>query len=159
MKRSVLYIVGVLLLGSIVLWSLGLLGPTWVTFQSSDGEWADSEILMKGRDFETLVTRFELYRAKCNPAAALQRTTERPSWWMPEHWFNDYSEPKWLLPYSSRGAKTALVYYPPASAQHCANRPATLEEVDEARARARELIASLPNKPLQPIARDDARSG
>jgi hypothetical protein len=134
---------GVLLLCGMGLWSIGFLGPTWVKFQSSDGEWADSEILTKGRRFEDIATLFELYRSKCNSAASLQRTTRRPSWFTFEHWFNDYSEPKWLVPYAEGLPKTASGHYPEASANHCANRPAGWEEPMGAEEGARSCVAGL----------------
>ena len=147
----------VLLVTGAALWSFGLLGPTSVSFQSSDGEWADGEVLMKGRDFEAVVVRFQLYRSKCNASALLQRTTRKPHWFTVEHWFNDYSEPKWLVPYADALPKATPGYYPPVSATHCANQGATWEEFSQAEDRARDLIADLPNKALQRTLEDSRR--
>ncbi len=60
---------------------------TDVAFQSSDGNWADREVLSKGRKFEQIVVLFELYKLKCNaPNAQLQRVTRKPL----SKWFNSY---------------------------------------------------------------------
>ena len=133
----------VLLLCGIGLWSIGLLGPTWVKFQSSDGEWAESEVLMKGRRFEDVAMLFELYRSRCNSAASLQRTTGQPAWFTFQHWFNNYSEPKWLVSYAEGLPNTASGHYPEGSANHCANRPASREELMAAEERARSFVADL----------------
>ena len=75
------------------------LNGTDLAFQSSDGEWADSEIQFKGRNFKSITFFFHLYKEKCNkPDVVLQRLTPKPEWYEIEHWFNDYNEPKWKIP-------------------------------------------------------------
>lgn len=79
---------------------VGVFSGTDVKFQSSDGEWAAPELRFKGEDFMHVATEFEAYRAKCSPAAVLQRTTMPPSWHEWQYWFNDYSQCKWKVPYA-----------------------------------------------------------
>jgi hypothetical protein len=83
-------------------WLLGGFSGTSVSFQSSDGHWADSEVLFKGRDYSAVRSYFEEYRAECAPEVVLQRTTPHPPWYSIEHWFNNYAEAKWSVPYSPR---------------------------------------------------------
>jgi hypothetical protein len=100
----------------------GLIGPSWVRFQSSDGEWADSTVPMKGRNFDVVLRRFQEYQRSCGAQdAQLQRITPRPKWWQVEHWLNDYDDPEWQVAYATAMPKTASGHYPPASAAHCAN--------------------------------------
>ncbi len=135
------YLVGIIgLLVLVAAWMLGGFSGTDVRFQSSDGEWADSEILFKGRSFEMVLVRFELYRARCAPTAVLERATPEPSWWSFEHWFNNYGQPKWRVPYASPLPKTGSGYFPPVSAKHCANTGASAEEERAARERARRIL-------------------
>ena len=96
------------------------LSTTDVNFESSDGGWADGEVIFKGRDFAIVQATFESYKARCSkPNATLLRTTEESpynifQWWSYAH------EPKWKVPY--RAAKLSSGYYSPP----CANvqRPA-----------------------------------
>jgi hypothetical protein len=118
-KRLAVHTLIVLLLFGAALWSVGFIGPTSVAFQSSDGEWEDSEVLFKGRKFEDVSPLFAEYRFRCNPAVTLQRTTPRPPWYTLEHWFNDYSEPKWLVPYAEKLPTPATVHYPETPLDHC----------------------------------------
>ena len=85
-----------------IYWFLGGFSGTSVHFQSSDGHWQDSEVLFKGRQFRHVLPLFENYRSVCAPRATLQRTTGIPPWYKIEHWFNDYSDPKWAIPYAER---------------------------------------------------------
>ncbi|HEX5056973.1 MAG TPA: hypothetical protein VFX02_10800 [Gammaproteobacteria bacterium] len=72
---------------------------TDVAFQSSDGNWADSEVLFKGRDFDSIVIYFELYKISCNaPDAQLQRVTDKPNIFSMSWWFDDFDLPKWKVP-------------------------------------------------------------
>ena len=51
---------------------------TNVAFQSSDGEWAEIEVLMKSLKFESILIDFEAYKIKCNAQnAMLQRITNK----------------------------------------------------------------------------------
>jgi hypothetical protein len=134
------YIVGlvavVLLLAA---WMSGAFNGTDVALQSSDGEWADSEVLLKGRNYEAVLVLFEVYRAKCAPAAVLQRTSGKPGWLSLDHWFNDYGSPKWRVPYAAPMRKG---YYRPPASTHCANQGASAQELSAARERARRILAN-----------------
>jgi hypothetical protein len=120
-------------------WMFGAFSGTNVQFQSSDGEWSDSEVLLKGRDFEAVLVLFEVYRAKCSPTAVLQRTSEKPSALSLDHWFNDYSAAKWRVPYA---APLRAGYYRPPARTHCANQGSSAQELSAARERARRILAA-----------------
>ena len=96
---------------------------TNVKFQSSDKEWADSEVIFKGRNFESILFYFHLYKLKCNkPNVQLQRLTDKPNWYQIEHWLNDYDDLKWQVPLGEGNANTNSGYYPKVSENHCNNR-------------------------------------
>lgn len=124
----------------VAMWALGVFDGTNVAFQSSDNEWADSEILFKNRSFNGILFRFELYKLRCAPTAVLQRTTNRPHWYEFDNWFNSYSEPKWKVPYSNPLPNAASGYYPPVSMEHCANKGGTEQEMRDANAQAKQYI-------------------
>ena len=115
---------------------------TNVVLQSSDGEWADSEVLLKGREFNQLVVLFELYKIKCQRGSAvLQRITEKPRFVNPTSWFGDESNPKWKVPFSLPHPNLeGETYYPPVSMDHCSNRGTTDNEYDIAQSRADEYL-------------------
>ncbi len=70
-----------------------------MAFQSSDGLWGENEVF--NRKFHLIVVMFELYKIKCNvPEVTLQRITVRPEGFSIKGLFNDYSEPKWLVPFA-----------------------------------------------------------
>jgi len=118
-----------------------------VRFQSSNGEWTHREFRQKGEDFLWIATLFEAYRVKCWPSAVLQRTTVRPTWHDWDHWFNDYSEPKWKVPYAA--PIRAEVIYPNHTAQgakSCASQILQIQEVDDARERAIRLYGRGPEQ-------------
>lgn len=131
------------LLVFLVLSSLGAFSGTNVHFQSSDGEWVDNEVLFKNREFSGILFRFELYKAKCSPNAILQRTTERPHWYEYENWFNDYSEPKWRVPYAKTLPKIAGGYRPPLSMEHCASKGSAEQEARDANEQAKQYLLSI----------------
>ncbi len=79
---------------------------TDVTFQSSDGRWADKEAQFKKRDFDSILTGFILYSDCAGENVSLQRVTEKPKIYKPESWFNDYTEPKWKVPISPAFGET-----------------------------------------------------
>jgi len=107
-------------------WLVGAFSGTNIAFQSSDGEWADSEVVFKGRDYEYIRESFEIYRANCSPTSVLQRTTLKPKWYALDHWFNDYSSPKWQVPYAPALPNAVDGYYPPVHIRHCANKGSPL---------------------------------
>ena len=87
-----------------------------VSFQSSNGEWADGEVIFKGRNFESVLFFFEKYKSKCNkPEVILQRTTKKPTMFRLAYWIHGVEEPKWEIPYSNPhpNLKGETVSYPP----------------------------------------------
>lgn len=118
---------------------------TEVSFQSSDGNWGDSEVLFKGRNFEMIVSLFELYKIRCKVTnATLQRVTDKPSIFTPSRWFDDYEQKKWQVPLAKRHSSLDNESnYPTASMEHCYNNGATKEELALATKRADEYISSL----------------
>ena len=107
MVRKVINIVAVLILifFSLLVPFTSIISGTSVSFQSSDGQWSDSESLGKGRKFETVVMLFEAYKIKCNVSnATLQRTTPKPENLTLENFFNDYEASKWQVPLATMPA-------------------------------------------------------
>ena len=104
-------------------WVIGTFRETDVSYQSSDGEWADTERTSKGRHFDDIRWLFEKYRKNCSPSSVLQRTTKQPEWHTLAYWFNDYSLPKWQVPYAPPLPNAVGGYYPPANIPSCANAP------------------------------------
>ena len=91
-------------------------GGIKVSFQSSDGEWADGEVIFKGRNFETALHVFEKYKSKCNkPEVTLQRTTKEPTIFRLSYWIHGVEGPIWEIPYSTPhpNLKGEAVSYPP----------------------------------------------
>jgi hypothetical protein len=143
-KRVVAYLVVVLIAGTLIA-SLGLVlaalgkfsGTSGVRFQSSNGEWAHREFRPKGEDFLWVATVFEAYRVKCWPSAVLQRTTVTPTWHDWDHWFNDYSEAKWKLPFAPPiRAEVVFPHYAVPGSKGCASETLQPRELNDARERA-----------------------
>ena len=107
-------------------WFVGAFSGTNVAFQSSDGEWADSEMMFKGRDFGSIQRGFEAYRNNCSATSVLQRTTPKPKWHTLDHWFNDYNSPKWQVPFAPALPNAVSGYYPPIHIRHCENKDSPL---------------------------------
>jgi hypothetical protein len=113
---------------------------TTVAFQSSDGQWASREVLMKGLIFENIVVSFEAYKIECGAQnATLQRITKKPSWYSARHYYNNYQAPKWLVPYAAAYGHTKSDRYP----DHCAHGGSTKEIWSEAEKRAPSYISNL----------------
>lgn len=91
-----------ILVGSAFILIFGLLflrAPDAI-FRSSDGQWADSEVGFKGRDFRTVVEYFEAYKLKCGvKEATLLRATSR-NWVNIFAWYGYLTDKKWRVPYS-----------------------------------------------------------
>ena len=69
------------------------------TFESSDGEFADTECPTKGCDFNCVQRRFELYKEwKHDNSIVLYRTRKQP-WWSPWEWEELLTHPRWRLSY------------------------------------------------------------
>ena len=82
LKKLILYTIitaGLFFIGGAFLLYMPIIAKgTNVAFQSSDGEWAGHEVLMKGLKFESIVVDFEAYKIKCNAQnAMLQRITNK----------------------------------------------------------------------------------
>ena len=117
---------------------------TNVAFQSSDGQWSSREVLMKGHMFEHIVIGFEAYKIECGAQnATLQRITKKPTWYSPRHYYNNYQDPKWLVPYAAAYKHTKSGWYPPASLDHCANDGYSKEIWSEVEKRPKSYISSL----------------
>ena len=99
---------------------------------------------MKGHKFEHIVVNFEAYKIMCKaPNAVLQRITEKPSWTSPRHYYNDYQDPKWLVPLAEAFEHTKNGWYRPASREHCIYGGISEEKIVEARRRAKSYVAGL----------------
>ena len=95
-------------------------------------QWADSEVTFKGRNFESILFYFHLYKLKCNkPNVELQRLTVKPEWYQIEHWLNNYEDLKWKVPLGVSNENTNLGYYPKVSENHCNNRGVKAEAWDK----------------------------
>jgi len=141
MIRKVINIVAALTLifFSLLVPFTSLTSGTNVSFQSSDGQWSDSEFLGKGRKFETVVTLFEAYKIKCNAAnATLQRTTEKPPNLTLRSLFNDYDAPKWQVPLATMTTNSINALGP-----DCNRNGLLPKQWELASTRAKKYIASL----------------
>lgn len=57
---------------------------------------------MKGLIFENIVVSFEAYKIECAAQnATLQRITPKPPWYSLRHYYNNYQNPKWLVPHAA----------------------------------------------------------
>lgn len=118
-------------------------GAPDAAFQSSDGQWADSELQLKGRSFKRVVLQFELYKVRCGaPDAELLRVTQ-------EEWFNVFAWPsyvtdkKWRVPLGKMNPQISR-YTPRASDQgHCMNRAGGEDEWATAKTNASIYIEAL----------------
>lgn len=117
---------------------------TRLSFQSSEGDWSDTAYPAVGRDFQSVVLSFELYKIQCETSdARLERITRKPRWYAPESWFNDYSAPQWQVPYAEPSPYAATGNFPPAQIEHCANTLVRAEDFERARQAARRYVRSL----------------
>ena len=117
---------------------------TNVAYQSSDGKWTNREVLMKGHEFEQIVFLFEVYKIECEaPNTTLQRITPKPPWYSPRHYYNNYQDPKWLVPYMDANQVTKSGRQLPASSDHCANGGNPDEIWREARKSAKSYVSNL----------------
>jgi hypothetical protein len=134
----------------VALWGTLLFSPlasafpgTSITFQSSDGLWGDNEIQFKGRGLRTIVVLFELYKIKCNvPVVTLQRVTRRPEGFSFDGLFNDYADPKWMVPLAENTQPKKVGSFEP----ECARRGIFASEAKLAADRADAYIRLLQNK-------------
>jgi hypothetical protein len=110
---------------------------TDVKYQSSNMQWADSEMSWKGRDLDVVLFNFYLYKLNCSqPNLELQRITPKPNWYNFEHWFNDYSEPKWQIPIGTANDNTKAGHYLSITEVKCNGKgvsPAVLGNIEKQR--------------------------
>ena len=118
---------------------------TDVAYQTSDGTWADNEVLFKGRNFEGIVFGYELYKIVCNaPDIELQRITKKPNFLTVSWWFDDFDSPKWKVPVADPHPNLdGKFYYRPKEKKHCSNQPVSKEHLAQARRKAIEYINEL----------------
>ncbi len=139
MRKSLMYVLMLTLLYSTGCW---LLWPS-VSFESSDGNWADREIPLKDRDFESMVYFFSLYKAKCRAEkATLYRTTEKQMLNV-FHWPSYIFEKKWLIPFKEPFPKSSDGVNPDSVATHCFNSPQTESIVNKALERSKSFLEAL----------------
>ena len=137
LKGLMILLFAIVVLAGLV-WSSWFIKGTDVAFQSSDGKWSDREVQFKGRDFKTVVTYFEGYRIKCKaPYVTMQRTTLRPE---KAHWFDNYSDAKWAVPYQEPYSHLVSGVYPPNEPNHCSKKALSPEQRKEARRLAMDFI-------------------
>ena len=149
MIKALKWLFALLLIGFIAVWAPNMYfiksKGTNVAFQSSDGDWADSEVLIKGRVFESIVVLFELYKIRCqNPDVVLQRITNEPNILSISRWFDNFNDLKWKVPYAEHHPNLKGAYYfPPVSIEHCYNGSAKADEIKMAEEHANQYLSSL----------------
>jgi hypothetical protein len=99
---------------------------------------------MKGYRFDYIAVRFEAYKIECDAQnATLLRITPKPPWYSPRHYYNNYEDPKWLVPYTENDEHAKSARYRPASRDHCANKGNSKEIWSEAKKKATSYISNL----------------
>jgi len=118
---------------------------TNVKFQSSDMNWANSEMLYKAKGLNAIVFHFHFYKLKCDkPDVSLQRITPKPSWYQWEYWFNDYDDLKWQIPLGKVNHKTKTGYYPNSGdKEHCFNKVTSQEILEQVQVEYQQYLDQL----------------
>jgi hypothetical protein len=94
-NRRLLYFVAVIAL----IFCVGYYGSANVSYESTRGDWADREVLDKGRNLKLITILFEHYKRACSAHdAALVRTTPE-NFYNPFLWYSYATDPKWDIPY------------------------------------------------------------
>jgi hypothetical protein len=129
-KKNIIKLLGVSTVS--VLLGYLFLGDPDVQFRSSDANWSDSEIQMKGRDFASIVFFFETYKLKCGaPSATLIRTTQF-NWYNVFAWPSYFTARKWKVTYGPPDPRIGD-HFPDVFQEHCNNEslsPSVLETVE-----------------------------
>ncbi|MDD5364368.1 MAG: hypothetical protein PHR30_03450 [Gallionellaceae bacterium] len=99
-------VIGVLVLYSTV-------GSIDVSFESSKGDWADSEILLKGRDFNQIVQMFSEYQNKCAAKDAIMFRTTPINWYNVVAWWSFTHDTKWKVPFKETTTPPGHYVRPP----------------------------------------------
>ncbi len=118
---------------------------TDLAYISSDGKWADHEILFKGRDFNGIVYFFEEYKIKCNmPNVTLERLRSKSEWYSFSSLFDKDTDIKWKVPLSSNSLfVTSGFLLPPIESEACDKYVLTEEQKTQTELAARKYIESL----------------
>ncbi len=149
MKRALKWILSLIVLGLLIFWGFTMYifesQGTDVAYQTSDGKWADNEVLFKGRNFDGIVFSYELYKIVCDtPNVKLERITDKPNIFTVSWWFDDFDSPKWKVLKANRHPNLEGEYYfRPKEKAHCFNQAASKENMKKARKRASEYINGL----------------
>lgn len=149
MTKLFRWVLVLIFLSLLALWGFGVFvfesKGTDVAYQTSDGAWADNEVLFKGRNFPGIVLGYEIYKIACNaPGVELQRITEKPNIFTVSWWFDDFSSPKWQVPLAEIHPNlVGKSYYRPKDKKHCANQSVSKEQIAQAKNRAKQYIRSL----------------
>jgi len=116
---------------------------TNVSFQSSDGKWADTEMQFYSRSLEDVVGEFEIYKIRCNVQnVTLQRTTKRPSSLSIKNTINNYDDLKWRIPYAQSLLPIAQSHnFPPVTdSENCFNKGRVGEDLNPIFTRTKEYL-------------------
>ena len=152
MVKVLKWLSGVLVLSALIIWGCFIYvfqsGGTSVAFQTSDGEWAESEVLFKGRTFEVVVLGYEMYKIACNlPNVELQRITKKPNPLVVTWWFDDFNNEKWKVPLADHHSKlNGEFYYRKNGVNGCSNNLRYSELEEQARERSKIFIDLLRNR-------------
>lgn len=114
------------------------------TFESSDANWCDMEVLIKGRGLDEVVFHFELYKLLCDaPTATLVRTTTKNP-------FNIFAWPgylydeKWKLPYRAPSGITQESLFGKIIGEgRCYSTPKTGQDLDIVHQRTQKFMENL----------------
>ncbi len=149
MKRALKWILGLIVLGALIFWGLVIYmfesQGTDVAYQTSDGKWADNEVLFKGRNFDGIVFSYELYKIVCDvPNVKLERITDKPNIFTVSWWFDDFDSPKWKVAKANRHPNLeGESYFRPKDKAHCFYQVVSKENMEKARKRSAEFINGL----------------
>ena len=118
---------------------------TDLVFVSSDGKWFDREVQFKGRNFETVVYFFEVYKIECNTKnVKLERLETENEWYSFSSLFDKSTDIKWKVPLSSNATHAIsglpLQHFEPSN---CYRNSITKQQESAARLAAKEYLESL----------------
>jgi hypothetical protein len=149
MKRALKWILSLIVSGVLIFWGFAVYmfesQGTDVAYQTSDGKWADNEVLFKGRNFDGIVFSYELYKIVCDaPNVKLERITKKPNILTVSWWFDDFDSPKWKVTMANRHPNLeGESYFRPKDKAHCFNQAVSKENMGKVKKRAAEYINGL----------------
>lgn len=93
------YRTAIVLLAAIALVVVVTLGRVNVAFESTKGDWADHEVLSKGRKYEFIARLFQRYKVACGwvDATLVRTTLQNP--YNVFAWYSYATDEKWNVPY------------------------------------------------------------